>query len=316
MHRASPCTHPIKSPKKIDITTTKLNQALVTSEILSEVRIKSYRFDTKGHEEHYFTIILENARVTSYLLDMVYEDVSFSYEKITWRFENPPSETTLTWDSDSSWKTPHSKPIEAPKKKAASSVASVSSTAPTPSPSPAVAAIIAKAATNSRSRSEALGKAGMGQAKNRMGHTTDPRYVDRYHGPDDIANDKEDRLAEWEAKGNNTDSSAVAVDSKGNRQGSGKKNNRRANVMTKNKSKKIDIPSNRQGGAYTQDEINLWEKIRERKGNKKHISSHTNTETGRVKVFERNSDGEIIKTLDDFKLENFKEIKNGLKEIL
>ncbi len=136
------------------------------------------------------------------------------------------------------------------------------------STSPAVAAIVAASIVNSRSESEALGKAGMEQAKSRLGHTTDPRYIDRYHGPDDITKDKNGRLAEWEAKGNNTDSKVVAVDTKGNKQGSSKKNLRRSNVMTKDKSKKIGRNSNRQGGSYTQSEIDLWKDIGGRDGNK------------------------------------------------
>ncbi|MBU1170730.1 MAG: hypothetical protein KKD44_14310 [Proteobacteria bacterium] len=156
----------------------------------------------------------------------------------------------------------------------------------------------------------------MEQAKSRLGHTTDPRYVDRYHGPDDIANDKEDRLAEWEAKGNNTDSSTVAVDSKGNRQGSSGKNFRRATAMTRNKVKKIGVNSSRQGGPYKKDEIDLWHEIMRKRGNKQHISVHTNTETGNVKVFERNHKGKIVKALDDFKLNNFEVIKQGIKELI
>jgi len=61
-----------------------------------------------------------------------------------------------------------------------------------------------KALTHSRSESEALGKAGLEQAKRRSGHPTDPRYTDRYHGPDDMSK-KDGKLAEWEAKGSKND---------------------------------------------------------------------------------------------------------------
>ncbi len=62
---------------------------------------------------------------------------------------------------------------------------------------------------HSRSSSEALGKAGMEQAKKRLGLTTDSQYTDRYHGPDDLARDGQGRLTEIEAKGNNNSSFGV-----------------------------------------------------------------------------------------------------------
>lgn len=179
-----------------------------------------------------------------------------------------------------------------------------------------VASTVNKVVVNSRSTSEALGKAGMEQAKTRLGHTTDPRYVDRYHGPDDMTQDKNGRLAEWEAKGNISDSTAVAKDEMGNMQGSSEKNSKRAWIMTGNKSKKIDVPSGRQGGPYTNDEIELWKIIRKQNGYKQHISSHTNTETGRVRVFERNSDGKLNTMLDEFNIDHFNELKRCIKEVL
>ncbi|HEB66996.1 MAG TPA: hypothetical protein ENI93_03525 [Gammaproteobacteria bacterium] len=90
---------------------------------------------------------------------------------------------------------------------------------------------------NSRSVPEALGKAGLNQAKRRNGHTTDPRYIDRYHGPDDITRGPEGRLAEWEAKGTRRTSRAVARDGRGNRQGSSAKNEKRATLMTRDKAR-------------------------------------------------------------------------------
>jgi hypothetical protein len=53
----------------------------------------------------------------------------------------------------------------------------------------------------------------------------------------------------------------------------------------------------------------LWEEVREKKGSKQHISAHTNTETGRVRVIGRSQDGNVAETLDDFTVENFSEIK-------
>ncbi len=47
-------------------------------------------------------------------------------------------------------------------------------------------------------------------------------------------------------------------------------------------------------------------------GEKQRISWHTNTETGRVKVYERDPDGNIAKTLDGFEIENFHALKQTI----
>lgn len=99
--------------------------------------------------------------------------------------------------------------------------------------------------------SEALGKIGGEQAKRRQAMETDPRYVDRYHGPDDVARDKDGKLVELEYKGNKTDSTSVAKDNQNNRQGSKGKNKRRADKMmakslvySMNSQSRISTPSN------------------------------------------------------------------------
>ena len=163
--------------------------------------------------------------------------------------------------------------------------------------------------------SEALGKIGGEQAKRRQGMETDPRYVDRYHGPDDMTRDDKGRMGEWEFKGNKTDSKAVAKDGKGNKQGSQPKNKRRAEKMVEDKAKKVGIPSNRQGGPYTQEEIELWQEVEKAKGDKQHLSVHTNTETGMVRTYDRNGSDEP-KLIDEFKMDNFDQIKQALQELL
>ena len=142
--------------------------------------------------------------------------------------------------------------------------------------------------------------------------------MDRFHGPDDITRpEKGAGLAEWEGKGTRRNSTAVAKDNKGNRQGSSIKNARRAEQMVTDKAKKIGQPSNRQGGPYTREEIDLWQEIKDLSGEKQHISVHTNTETGRVRVFRRDHRG-IIQgdPLDEFTLENFKELKEAIGEAI
>ena len=171
-----------------------------------------------------------------------------------------------------------------------------------------------RALTHSRSETEALGELGMRQAHRRLGVETDPRYVNRYHGPDDIGHQNK-RLTETEAKGSRNDQVRVAEDSNRNRQGSPKKNRRRAEAMKrKERQGKVGQPSSRQGGAYTEGEMALWNDIFEDEGDKQHILVHTNTTTGVVRTFEQVDGGKIGKKLDEFKLENFEEAKTAIKE--
>ncbi len=177
------------------------------------------------------------------------------------------------------------------------------------------AADLKEALTNTRSEGEAMGKVGLIQGKRRVEHETAEGYGDRYHGPDDITRAKKDsQLAEWEAKGSKTDSTAVAKDKHGNRQGSTEKNRLRAELMVTDKARKIGQPSNRQGGPYTQEEIDLWQEIAHKRGKKQHISVHTNTETGMVRIYERDEKGVIDKKLDEFKMENFEAMKQAIRE--
>lgn len=176
-----------------------------------------------------------------------------------------------------------------------------------------IAKEVKNAVTDTRSPSEAIGKAGMNQAKQRQIMETDSRFIDRYHGPDDMVRDKHNKLTEIEAKGNNIDSTSVAKNRALEKQGSADKNLRRANQMLA-KAKKVGKASNRQGGAYTQSELDLWGDVALKTGKKRHTSTHTNTETGRVKVVERDNEGYVSGTIDDFKMEDFESIKKGIEE--
>ncbi|MCV6612782.1 MAG: hypothetical protein OIF55_18650 [Amphritea sp.] len=167
---------------------------------------------------------------------------------------------------------------------------------------------------DARSEAEALGNLGMEQAKRRLGHSNDPRYNNRYHGPDGMTQDSHGKLSEWEAKGNRHTNRTVAEDVAGNKQGSQWKNIRRAKIMTK-KQAKVNQPSDRQGGPYTQAEIDLWIGIKASRGHKRHISSHTNTTTGETVVFERDTKGNISTELDRFKIDNFNEAREVIQEV-
>jgi hypothetical protein len=121
------------------------------------------------------------------------------------------------------------------------------------------------------------------------------------------------RLAEWENKGTRDGNLRVAENRRGDRQGSKKKNKARADLMAQQKAKKIGIPSNRQGGAYTQDEIDLWNEVFFNDGYKDHISVHTRTETGESTVIARDGEGMVLQTLDKFKIDNFDAYKKAIE---
>jgi hypothetical protein len=171
-----------------------------------------------------------------------------------------------------------------------------------------------KALKHSRSPSEALGKLGGEQAKKRLGHVDDPRYIDRYHGPDGMTHNPEGRLNELEYKGTKGDSTAVAKNKSGDRQGSKEKNKDRADLMVTKKASKVGQPSNRQGGAYMAEEIGLWSEIKRNRGDKDHLSVHTNTETGKALTLKRDQDGNNPIKLDEFKIEDFDAYKSAIEK--
>ncbi|WP_445364048.1 hypothetical protein ACJJIQ_06280 [Microbulbifer sp. ANSA003] len=123
-----------------------------------------------------------------------------------------------------------------------------------------------------------------------------------------MGHDEHNKLVELEAKGNNKNTTQVSENVNGDKQGSSRKNRKRAEDMQR-KRKKINQLSNRQGGVYTESEIKLWKDIYEKEGRKRHISTHTNTETGDVKVLERDNQGKISSTLDEFTIDDFNEKK-------
>ncbi len=161
----------------------------------------------------------------------------------------------------------------------------------------------------SRSTAEAFGELALEIAKKRLEIHDDPRFISRYHGNDGIGRDHDNKLVGLEAKGSADDGTALSVRSDGSKQLSSRANRQTARKML-NKKSKIGKPSGRQGGPYTSDEINLYEEIDENEGQKKLVSSHANTETGRVRVLQRNSVGDIQgEPLDEFMLEAPEELK-------
>jgi hypothetical protein len=174
-----------------------------------------------------------------------------------------------------------------------------------------------RALTHSRSETEALGELGMIQVHRLLGIETDPRYVNRYHGPDDIGRQesKNNRLTETETKASQDDRVRVARDTNKNRQGSKEKNRLRAETMKRKEMQgKVGQPSNRQGGPYQEGEMELYKEIKMNKGDKQHLLVHTNTKTGIVRTFEQVNGGKIGEKIDEFKMENFDEAKAMIQE--
>jgi hypothetical protein len=174
--------------------------------------------------------------------------------------------------------------------------------------------VLSRTRSKTAPETEALGELGLAQAQRRLGVKNDSRYINRYHGPDDITK-KDNKLGEWEGKGSKDNQVRVAKDKKNRRQGSKDKNRKRAETMTKKEQQgKVGQPSNRQGGPYTEGEMKLWKEIRARDGNKQHLLVHTNTTTGKARVFEQVNGGKIGKQLDEFEIENFEVAKEAIKE--
>ena len=105
---------PLTILKHKDQASPLLFQACCTGEQITNFELDFYRISSKGQEEHYFTIKLENAIIvgmreftpTTFLEenksyhDM--EEVSFSYEKIVWTYEPDGIEAEDDWKSPKS----------------------------------------------------------------------------------------------------------------------------------------------------------------------------------------------------------------------
>jgi len=100
---------PLSVTKVYDKASPKLYKALRTGEHMTEVSFKFYRIDEAGTEAHYFTIKLTEAIIVSIqpwvpnALDHSresfthMEDVSFTYQKIAWRWEPDGIEDEDDW---------------------------------------------------------------------------------------------------------------------------------------------------------------------------------------------------------------------------
>lgn len=165
-----------------------------------------------------------------------------------------------------------------------------------------------EALKDARSSAEALGHLGGNHAVKRLALTPDERFINRYHGPDGMYYDANGKRVEAEFKGYNKDSKVLSTNTKEQKQGSNIKNRTRAETMKKKQSK-VNLPSNRQGGEYTEDEQALWGEIFDAEGRKNHLAVFTNTETGQVRAFSQDKNGHLVDKVLDEPIPHFNDAK-------
>ena len=102
---------PFTITKPIDKATPLLLQALVTNETLTEVVINYWRPAGNGQEQQYFTITLTNASIASHSIKQLptyvpanasvpeLEEISFTYQKITWTWTSGGVTATDSWEA-------------------------------------------------------------------------------------------------------------------------------------------------------------------------------------------------------------------------
>ncbi len=100
---------PMTLTKEIDKSSPKLFQALTSGEQLKDATLEYMRISPKGTEEKYYSVKLQNAIITSIrswtpiCLSQEnqqighMEDISLSYEKVTWTFEPDGIEAEDSW---------------------------------------------------------------------------------------------------------------------------------------------------------------------------------------------------------------------------
>ncbi len=147
---------------------------------------------------------------------------------------------------------------------------------------------------------EAFGERALAKYKALTGKTTHPDFNRRYHGPDDLLKNKNNRLEEVEVKATgNPTSKPVPKENTTGKQGSAANNKQRGAKM-KGKQPRVDKPSNRIGGEYTQSEIDLWGEVKRLKGSKQHTFIRANQSTNKAEVFPQDEDGILGEKIFEF----------------
>ncbi|RJR45802.1 MAG: Hcp family type VI secretion system effector [Desulfobacteraceae bacterium] len=103
--------YPLVVTKEIDKSSPKLQQALVSGELLTEVLLEFWHISPAGKEEKYYTIKLENAIVVKsedyFPLTFLEESkpyrhmekISFTYGKIIWTWVPDGIESEDSWEA-------------------------------------------------------------------------------------------------------------------------------------------------------------------------------------------------------------------------
>ena len=86
-------------------------------------------------------------------------------------------------------------------------------------------------------------------------------------------------------------------------------------MVDKQKQGKVGKDSNRQGGPYLDSEIQLWNEIKLDRGRKNHLAVFTNTESGNVKAFWQDKDGNLMDKALDEPIPHFGEAKGVMENI-
>lgn len=86
-------------------------------------------------------------------------------------------------------------------------------------------------------------------------------------------------------------------------------------MLGKKRKGKVGKQSGRIGGPYTEEEMDLYQEIKDNGGKKKLVSTHTHTDTGEVTVVERDAKGNPVKK-DKFHIDDFDNKKSKILKLL
>ena len=104
---------PVTFTKGVDASTVKIRQALVRSERITSARFRWFRSSPAGSGtmEHFLTLLLQDARITSCVLRLPdamdpvahtqppLDEVSIVFDRVTWTFHDGGIEFEDTWQS-------------------------------------------------------------------------------------------------------------------------------------------------------------------------------------------------------------------------
>ena len=104
---------PFTITKEVDQSSPLLYLVLTTNERITKFKLQFYTSDPSGMEVNHYSVELENAAIVDIQFSMLhnkfpenmphkeYEEISFSYEKITWTWEDGGIQSEDDWGSKS-----------------------------------------------------------------------------------------------------------------------------------------------------------------------------------------------------------------------